>query len=196
MDEPGRVLVRRRRTPVPSAAECSSPLPTSTLRSVPSSMAGTTAHTRSSGSITPTRSDSFSRTSQGLLRDHAVARLVSERHAQIGPVIHTSLDSTPRARRFMVEPRPREAESHGQVVTPHRSVSLVGAVSGHGPPGGSQGTWGWCGVRVGSGGMSLLPRTHPALSRTKDLVHRALIMSDVAVRHYRFTPAARKRRAP
>jgi len=31
---------------------------------------------------------SFSRTSQGLLKDHAVAVLVSERHAQAGPVVH------------------------------------------------------------------------------------------------------------
>jgi hypothetical protein len=32
--------------------------------------------------------DSFSRAFAGLLKDHAVAVLVSERHAHIGPVVH------------------------------------------------------------------------------------------------------------
>ena len=34
------------------------------------------------------RGDSFSRTSQGLLKDHAVAVATSGRHAHIGPVVH------------------------------------------------------------------------------------------------------------
>lgn len=43
--------------------------------------------------------------------------------------------------------------------------------------------------------MPVPPSKKTAVEQSKDLLHRALMRSDIAVRHYRLTPAARKRQA-